>query len=97
MQVPRLKISGLDVPETDDPELPEEEEEQKQACIQHPGAAELLAAVPTLIIGEPGSHHVEGRSSRLEGWPAYDDDLTVALWHSLEPLAPHLAFLHLKA
>lgn len=46
--------------------------------------------VPSLIIGEPGSTTLLGRSFCVGGWPA-DGQLTVGLLDALEPLIPRLA------
>lgn len=58
-------------------------------------AAEILAAVPNLIIGEPGSKLRLGEVG-LRGWPAEDEGLTVPLWQALAPIAPRFASSRLK-
>lgn len=88
-QVPELKITGLSLL----PREPLSAEEEQSAIQALRYSSELLAAVPNLIIGEPGSK--QRCSLALQGWPEVNEELTAALWEALAPLAPRLTSLYL--
>lgn len=96
LQVPELKIWVLWMSSLSGPSFA-----QALACIQTlRRAAQLFAAVPSLVISEPGNSYARGRSFVLEDWPlgafpSCSELLSVSLWDAFEPLASDMGNLSL--